>query len=634
MPNCPVCGRPITRTNDGACPWCSYPLLSSLHVKIPRDYAQLWEGELRAPPEPEPPPAPAATAKALSVGLFIAGIALLLAHELSISAGIAFPPAVFWASVAIIIGSLVFQIIRFALSGSFANVILFEILAANFAFHMIYIIPYPGLYGGSPNLDWWALNHFLEQGSFDLALRPFPGFDTLNGSLSLVTGIDTFNATKYFPSLLDTFLILLLYLFLRSILKNAREALLAVLLFTTLFFHVWLFSTYHWEVLGIFLVILTLYLYVIVGKRPGAAAGIGLSVICLVSLIFSHHLSSLYVVSFLVIYMIVYHVLGVLYKGERRDFAISFVILAAVIAFAYYVYVYVAAIRDIAEFGRSLFQVSEFGQESYSEWVVVANITIRDYVEQYGFYAFHAIFALIILYNLVFTNKRQDVWYSFTAMFLLFWGAVGLLLMYVVPRDFGRLAADRTLVFGWLFGFAPRVAGILRRHYRWLLGLGISILVGFMFFGIYMISPIQWNPAAEQANATATSEEFALAEAIDFTGKTGLFSGQTTLMAIYNTSSFYNQHTKWHPGVSQYLIPLAVTTNLAFGYEEYPELDWVILKKRYMDKEKELAAGGAYYGNERAQELSRNVLRLSEEGHDGYQRRDLVYASKNLLLFR
>lgn len=43
MPNCPNCGQPTKRTEDWACQWCGYPLLSKSYSKIPKTYKQLKE---------------------------------------------------------------------------------------------------------------------------------------------------------------------------------------------------------------------------------------------------------------------------------------------------------------------------------------------------------------------------------------------------------------------------------------------------------------------------------------------------------------------------------------------------------------------------------------------------------------
>ena len=60
MPRCPNCGQETARTEDWACQWCSYPLLSESYKKIPQTYKQLQEEELykQEPLVPEPTPEP------------------------------------------------------------------------------------------------------------------------------------------------------------------------------------------------------------------------------------------------------------------------------------------------------------------------------------------------------------------------------------------------------------------------------------------------------------------------------------------------------------------------------------------------------------------------------------------------
>jgi len=46
MKNCPNCGRPTLRTEDWACQWCGYPLLSRSYQKIPKTYREIKEEAL------------------------------------------------------------------------------------------------------------------------------------------------------------------------------------------------------------------------------------------------------------------------------------------------------------------------------------------------------------------------------------------------------------------------------------------------------------------------------------------------------------------------------------------------------------------------------------------------------------
>jgi len=53
MSQCPNCGQGTARTEDWACQWCGYPLLSGSYKKIPKTYKQLQEEKLHKPPVTE-----------------------------------------------------------------------------------------------------------------------------------------------------------------------------------------------------------------------------------------------------------------------------------------------------------------------------------------------------------------------------------------------------------------------------------------------------------------------------------------------------------------------------------------------------------------------------------------------------
>jgi len=69
MQNCPNCGLPTKRTEDWACQWCGYPILSESYEKTSKTYRQLKEEKMHKQeplvtqepilePEPEPMPEP------------------------------------------------------------------------------------------------------------------------------------------------------------------------------------------------------------------------------------------------------------------------------------------------------------------------------------------------------------------------------------------------------------------------------------------------------------------------------------------------------------------------------------------------------------------------------------------------
>ncbi len=61
MQKCPNCGIETAATEDWACQWCGYPLLSGSYKRIPKTYKQLKEerlSELKPKPELKPEPEP------------------------------------------------------------------------------------------------------------------------------------------------------------------------------------------------------------------------------------------------------------------------------------------------------------------------------------------------------------------------------------------------------------------------------------------------------------------------------------------------------------------------------------------------------------------------------------------------
>lgn len=73
MPKCPNCGLETARTEDWACQWCGYPLISGSYKKLPMTFRQLQaekspapEPPVRVEPVPEPTPEPEAVTEAKS----------------------------------------------------------------------------------------------------------------------------------------------------------------------------------------------------------------------------------------------------------------------------------------------------------------------------------------------------------------------------------------------------------------------------------------------------------------------------------------------------------------------------------------------------------------------------------------
>jgi len=53
MRECPNCGQPAARTEDWACQWCAYPLVSESYEKMPKTYKELKKEKLTGQKLPE-----------------------------------------------------------------------------------------------------------------------------------------------------------------------------------------------------------------------------------------------------------------------------------------------------------------------------------------------------------------------------------------------------------------------------------------------------------------------------------------------------------------------------------------------------------------------------------------------------
>jgi hypothetical protein len=289
-------------------------------------------------------------------------------------------------------------------------------------------------------------------------------------------------------------------------------------------------------------------------------------------------------------------------KGEKITAA--FILIASVAIFAYWSFVATYPLYTLTGFIVDLLNPGQWGVRTYAEAAGISGasiLTIRGYIIYYGFYSFHLIFGLTLLYGLLgrAKNHRLEA-YSFT-LFLFLCGLVGFLSLYLIaPAAF----PDRFLVFGWLFGFAPLVVAILKGKSKWLRRIGVFLLIAFMLFNIYMIETTAWNARAEETVVAPSEEDYALANTFDFSsGK--ILGPQNNLMAIYD-----------------------VHNNLGtiFGLSEVnlTKFDWVIINKKELELEKK------GYPEPRTETIAA-LERLATEGSCDY---DKIYESNSLLVFK
>ena len=554
------------------------------------------------------------------VGIFFAATALLVLYLLSIRWHIYSSVALFWVAVALMLGTITYQSLKIELSPHHAKVVLLEIAVTCFVFHLIYQIPYYGLLGYDAYIDMASAKGILSSGfvmgdlQYINVTSYFPVIHVFGVVLSLITSIELFSVVKWFPSLLDVALILLLYLLVRSIFKEEKIALLSVLLFSCLQHHILFSSLFIRETYALVLAVCCVYLYFSAKHSPHPATNYALSIVCLIGTVFAHHLTSFMLLLFLLIHLLVTKASEVprlrrAYFGDNitgEKVATTFILIALIAIFAYWIYVVMSPLHTLVTFVMSVFNPGQWGVRTYAEIVGIsaASIrTIRGYIRFYGFYLFHLIFGLILLYGLLPRAKNRRVETHSSTLFLFLCGLMGFLSLYLVaPAAF----PDRFLMFGWLFGFAPLVVAILKGKYKWPKRGGVFLLVAFVLFNIYMIDPTAWDASAEEVSVipAASEEDYALASTFDFSGGK-IFGPQNTVMTIYDVHN--------NLGNSFTLSEVNLT-----------KFDCVIIQKKTLELEKR------YYQEPRTETMAA-LERLATECPADYNK---IYESNSLLVFK
>jgi len=550
----------------------------------------------------------------------LAATTLLILYLFSIRYHISLPVATFWVAVGLMLGIVVYQSTQSKLSSHYAKVILCEIAVTCLVFHLIYQIPYYGLHGADAYRIMAPTKAILLTGfiggdpAYMGTASYFPIISILGAQLSLITNIDLFSVVKWFPSLMDVALILLLYLLVRSIFKQEKIALLSALLFACLQNHMLLGSLFTCQNVALILMVCCIYLYFSARASAHQATYRALSVMCLLAVVLAHHLTSFMLLMFLLIHFLVAKAsetpfLRRTYFADNvagEKIASSFLSLAFVAPFAYWMYVQMSPFYTLVSFTRELFIPSQTGAATYSEiaYIGTASIeTIRGHIVFYGFYSFLVIFGIILLYGLLSRHRNDRIEASSFTLFLFLCGIGGLIMLYVVPLGVGPFP-HRFLTFGWLFGFAPLAAIILKERHKWLRRVGIFLLIAFMLFNIYQIEPTAWDARAEGVTVAPSRQDYALARTFDFsTGE--IIAQPNNLLAIYDVHNNPGDSAAW------------VNTDLS-------EYDWIIIHKEALRWEKES------YPETRSQAIAEMEELMERDSPE----RNKIYESNNLSVFK
>jgi uncharacterized membrane protein len=479
-----------------------------------------------------------------TTGLFFCGIILLIVYLCSMRWNMALPISMFWLSFGLVISSIILQI--FYIKSFDIRIMLLELSVLSIALHLIYQIPYSGLYGSDIYFDLASTKGILTsgfiRGSETLINNTayWPIIHIYGVVCSDVTGCGIKMIAKWLPSFIGVIPILMLYLLVKQLFKVDSIAILSTLLFVCLQHHILFSSLFIRETVALVSAICCVYLYFTAKRSSRPIIYLVLAILFLIVTILAHHLTSFMLVLFFLLHFIVSWCFE-RYANNNHNIVIvspitlSFLLLAFVLTFSYWVYVINTPLYTLALFIKDLLTPGAWFAGTYSQ---VADMTyssipsLRGRIIFFGFYFFNFIFAAILLYNLRPQKFVRVENYSFT-LYLFLCGLVGFLSLYFIKV---RAYPDRFLMFGWLFGFAPLVFAIMsfikERHKK----LGIALLLMFMFFNIYTIEPTAWDTKSRNRGyvPATTQEDYSFAETLDFSKGKVLTTYVNQSMVIYD----------------------------------------------------------------------------------------------------
>lgn len=576
----------------------------------------------------------------VSTIVFFVCMTVLLLYLLAMRLYSPFPMAIFWVAVVTAIVNIVFQITRIPWRGH-EGFLLAEILLLGIVLHMTYVIP---VYGpqNTDAIRYMAVTKQILEHGVVLPIGPGPAAESTAAWPSLmiwtsqfhyITGIPLASIMKWVPSIfISSVSILLLYILIKKVFKSEKVPLFAMLLMVTVTYFVWEGAALETEIFSWVLMIAAIY-FLAKAESGNRVACAGLFILCLAAVIFTHHLTSFLLLIFLVVSLATYRILGSF--GSRLPFPLerstliitsTVALLAFVGIFSYWIYVYDTPLRALIEQGAALLhrQPGVLTAAEISHAIDPRTVmTVRGMILFWGYYFFYSVFAVVLLRGLFSRPKnRSPEFYSFVAFLsvLAIWGYVQL---YVIPpKTPGTVGIERTVMLGWVWGFAPLVSCVLDSKRRLLKRVGIMILVAFMLFNIYSITPARWDfNAPGKLQSTVLREDYALAETLPLTAEE---AGHRVMGAGYKAS---NMPILEHQGMQLYYLN-------ALGLEQLERMNWIVVRKPemrgYIEEYPLLVEKGATF------EFKIDVLHRLEELLEGSSSgdRNRIYDSNNAVVFQ
>jgi len=443
---------------------------------------------------------------------------------------------IFWASIIMMLVIILYQI--FYIKNN--QFVLFEIILFYFLLHLLYQINYFGLAESDSYRDYDFLktiinsNYFVINPNSDVS--GWPMLHLFTSFITLIIKIDPLAMAKILPSFIESIIAISIYLFVYTICKNQKAALLSCLIVGTIPKFISFESFFVRESFALYFFILFFFILYIAKQRDDYRL-LALSFFLIPVIVLSHHFTSLMLIIMLLIFIVTSKILPFTLK-KNSNFILNkiniktiFIILLLVIIF-YWLYFIPGIINDFFKIYLESTGLKEFINYGQRIGLDTTIVTLRGNVLFYGFFFFQGILAFILLIALFLKKQKQiieNASFTFFLYFCLGLGAVSLFLL-------GSLIyPDRFLPVGWLFGAIPLSILIFSLKKIYIRKMIVLIIICFLIFNIYNIDP-NYYTGEGPFDGRASEKEYAIAHTINISRPYYGYAGMGD--AIYDIQRF------------------------------------------------------------------------------------------------
>jgi hypothetical protein len=422
---------------------------------------------------------------------------------------------IFWASTVMMLGIILYQIF-YVKNNQF---VLFEIILFYFLLHLLYQINYFGLAENDSYRDFDFLKTIINSNHFvinpDSDVSGWPMLHLFTSFITLIIKIDPLIIAKILPSFIDSIIAISIYLFVSTIYKNKKAALISCLIVGTIPKFISFESFFVRESYALYFFIL-FFLVLYIAKQRNDYRLLALSFFLIPVIVLSHHFTTLMLIIMLLIFIVFSKIISFIFKKNPNlilniiNIKTIFIILLLAIVF-YWLYFIPGIINDFFKIYLESTGLKEFINYGQRIGIDTTIVTLRGNVLFYGFFFFQGILSLTLLIALFLKKQKQiieNTSFTFFLYFCLGLGAISLLLL-------GSLIyPDRFLPFGWLFGAIPLSILIFSLKSNMIRKMIVLIVISFLIFNIYNIDPSYYTGKGP-FDGRASEKEYAIAHTIN-----------------------------------------------------------------------------------------------------------------------